>query len=115
MMQYQINAGERCIGYTNLENSDVGMGVYGGRFVPTKAYPEVQPVFQLYTQAMAVQPADETLLTKFFIDRDALSFTLWSTDGLLIRTTWILIVDFTSVIPNDDLEVILQVVDIERM
>jgi hypothetical protein len=97
-MYYVIYRGEP-IGCSKLEGYDRGMAVAYGDFESLPAYDAVQPVFQLFIQAVdessdRAQGADEKKLAQYYQERDALQLTLQDADGHLVQTSWIHIDDY---------------------
>jgi hypothetical protein len=118
-MEYKVYANDRCIGHAIINEIDDGMGVYVGRFEPTPAYDEVRSVFLLYTQSAVIRERtgedDEQLLEQFFKGRDELDLSFRREDGVIIPTSWILILDFVDEIQDDELEIHVQITEPELM
>ncbi|MBK7897248.1 MAG: hypothetical protein IPJ90_20650 [Anaerolineaceae bacterium] len=114
-MKYEVYANEKCIGESTLTKNDDGMGVYIGRFAPASSYDEVRSVFLLYTKSAVIREKtgqdDKQLLHQFFIERDKLNLSLRQKNGVIIPTSWILILDFQDEIPEDELEIHVQVTE----
>lgn len=85
------------VGYSDLEDIDPALGRARGRFRPGIGYDLVQPVFQLFAQAVpspggAVVDAEK--LERYHQSRDALGLSLEDDAGRPIRTSAIHIVDY---------------------
>jgi hypothetical protein len=86
------------IGYSDLEDADPTLGRARGQFRPGVGYELVQPVFQLFTQAVpspGAEVADAEKLARYHKSRDALGLSLEDDRGRAIRTTAIHIADYS--------------------
>ena len=86
------------IGYSDLEDADATLGRARGQFRPGVGYELVQPVFQLFTQAVpspGADVADEEKLARYHKSRDALGLSLEDHQGRVIRTSAIHIADYS--------------------
>jgi hypothetical protein len=85
------------VGYSDLETADPALGRARGRFRPGVGYDLVQPVFQLYTEAVppggAVMDAEK--LARYHRSRDALGLVLEDDAGRVIATSAIHIADYS--------------------
>ena len=86
------------IGYSDLEDADATLGRARGQFRPGVGYELVQPVFQLFTQAVpspGAEVADAEKLARYHKSRDALGLSLEDDQGRTVRTTAIHIADYS--------------------
>lgn len=86
------------IGYSDLEEIEPSLGRARGRFRPGLGYELVQPVFQLFTQAVPTpggDVADDDTLSRYHRSRDALGLSLQDDAGRTVKTTTIHIADYT--------------------
>jgi hypothetical protein len=84
------------IGYSDLEDADAALGRARGTFRPGVGYELVQPVFQLFTDAVP-EPggaADQEKLARYHKSRDALGLSLEDDAGRTVRTSAIHIADY---------------------
>src|SRR5207237_8667160 len=87
------------IGYSDLENIEPALGRARGIFRPGVGYDLVQPVFQLFTEAVpapGAKVADEDKLNRYHRSRDALGLSLEDDAGRAIRTSAIHISDYSE-------------------
>jgi hypothetical protein len=86
------------IGYSDLEEIDPSLGRARGEFRPGVGYELVQPVFQLFTDAVP-EPggdvADDDKLARYHKSRDALGLSLHDDAGRTVKTTTIHIADYS--------------------
>jgi len=77
--------GADAIGVSDVEDTDLGMGVATGRFVPVAACARVRAIFRGHAEAHAAseRAPDETRLRSMFAERDALGLELRDAVGLL--------------------------------
>lgn len=101
----RLKAGGIIVGHSELEHADRGVGRAWGAFRPGMGYELVQPVFQLFSQAVPRNGGarDEARLARYHGARDALGLELVDGAGRPIGTTTIHIVDYGA---GDDGEVI---------
>lgn len=108
MKRFHVFSGEKLIGYSDLEGQDASMGVALGRFLPSDEYSEVASVFRTWVRATAPQlegrPHDEELLAVYCRQRDALSLSVRTSSGEVIRTEWIHITDYSDDLGEDGYE-----------
>ena len=86
------------IGYSDLEEIDPALGRARGQFRPGVGYELVQPVFQLFTDAVPTPGgavADNEKLSRYHRSRDALGLSLQDDAGRHVKTTTIHIADYT--------------------
>ena len=87
------------VGYSDLEEIEPSLGRARGRFRPGVGYDLVQPVFQLFAEAVPVPGADvtdESKLDRYHRARDALGLSLEDDTGRSIRTNGIHISDYSE-------------------
>jgi hypothetical protein len=87
------------VGHSDLEDAEPAVGRARGLFRPGLGYELVQPVFQLYTDAVPVQGADvqdAEKLERYHRSRDALGLSLEDENGRVIRTSAIHIADYSA-------------------
>jgi hypothetical protein len=99
------------VGWSDLEDAEPSLGRARGRFRPGLGYDLVQPVFQLYTQAVPTPGGDATDLDKldrYHRSRDALGLSLVDAAGNAIRTSTIHIADYSGLTGGSiELEVLI--------
>lgn len=86
------------VGYSDLEHADPALGRARGRFRPGVGYELVQPVFQLYTEAVPRRDGavtDDSKLQRYHKSRDALGLSLEDDVGRVIATSAIHIADYS--------------------
>ena len=86
------------IGYSDLEEIDLSLGRARGEFRPGVGYELVQPVFQLFTDAVPEpggEVTDNDKLSRYYRSRDALGLSLHDDAGRTVKTTTIHIADYT--------------------
>jgi hypothetical protein len=100
-LRYKIRCDGEIIGSSGLEERDPSLGVAGGRFVPTLAYEQVRPVFQLFISARAdgESEADPAKLDAYEAARAKLSLTLEDERGRTLQTSGIAVLDFSAELP----------------
>lgn len=87
------------VGYSDLEEIDPSLGRARGRFRPGVGYDLVQPVFQLFAEAIPTpggKVADAEKLHRYYRSRDALGLSLEDDAGRAIRTSSIHIADYSA-------------------
>lgn len=95
------------VGWSDLEVAEPALGRARGRFRPGVGYDLVQPVFQLYSEAVpqpGADPADPDKLERYHRSRDLLGLTLEDDAGRAISTSAIHIADYKGSI---ELEVLI--------
>ena len=99
------------VGYSDLEEIDPALGRARGKFRPGVGYDLVQPVFQLFSEAIPTpggKVADQEKLHRYYRSRDALGLTLEDDEGRTIRTSSIHISDYSKRADGTiDLEVLI--------
>jgi hypothetical protein len=85
------------VGHSELEHSERGAGRAWGAFRPGLGYDLVQPVFRLFSQAVAPDGSqqDADKLERYYKARDALNLELTDAAGTTIPTRTIHIADYT--------------------
>lgn len=85
------------VGHSDLEHSERGVGRAWGAFRPGLGYDLVQPVFRLFSQAVARDGSeqDHAMLERYYKARDALNLELTDAHGERISTSTIHIADYT--------------------
>jgi hypothetical protein len=98
-MRHTVRLHGVVIGYSELEDVEPSLGRARGRFRPGTGYELVQPVFQLYTEAVPAPGADvrdADKLERYHRSRDALGLALEDESGQTIRTSAIHISDYSE-------------------
>ncbi len=107
MSRYTVLLKNIVVGWSDLEVAEPALGRARGRFRPGVGYDLVQPVFQLYAEAVPSPGADATdsdKLDRYHRSRDALGLSLEDDAGRAIRTSAIHIADYKGSI---ELEVLI--------
>ena len=95
-------AGE-ILGESDLEDTDWGMLVASGRFIPTSAYERVRAIFRGHAEAYADdRHPDEARLRRLWAERDALRLHLRDGAGVPVVTDWIQIYDYGAEAGEED-------------
>jgi hypothetical protein len=87
------------VGYSELEDGDPELGRARGLFRPGVGYDLVQPVFQLYVEAVPVpggDVADQAKLDRYHKSRDALGLSLEDDTGRAVSTSALHISDYSQ-------------------
>jgi hypothetical protein len=97
------------IGWSDLDHADAFAGKASGKFRPGAGYDLVQPVFQLYTEAVAPggDVRDRDKLERYHKSRDKLGLTLEDDEGRLVPTSVIHIADYSSAKGGISVEVLI--------
>lgn len=98
-MRHTVRLHGVVVGYSDLEDVDPSLGRARGRFRPGTGYELVQPVFQLYAEAVpspGAEVADTEKLDRYQRSRDALGLSLEDDNGRAILTSAIHISDYTG-------------------
>ena len=101
-MKFQIQTSNLIIGSTNLENSDLNMGMVHGLFIPETGYSSVQDVFQLFKQEKFEEYSEY---------RDKLKLVLVDENGTIIPTDCIHIEDYLSECNEATIEI--KIIDVD--
>ena len=99
MSRHTVRLKDVVVGWSDLEDAEPNLGRARGRFRPGLGYELVQPVFQLYTQAVPTPGADALdpeLLDRYHRARDLLGLSLVDDAGRAIRTSAIHISDYSE-------------------
>ena len=86
------------MGHSELENIEPGVGRASGVFRPGLGYELVQPVFQLFADAVPLDgsPKNEAMLARYYKARDALNLQLVDAAGRPISATAVHIADYSD-------------------
>ncbi len=98
------------VGYSDLEQSESDVGRAWGVFRPGLGYELVQPVFQLFREAVPMkggEPFDEPKLERYYAARDKLGLELVDETGKAIRASGIHIADYPPEKGGLELEVLI--------
>ena len=99
MSRHTVKMQNVVVGWSDLENADASLGRARGLFRPGIGYELVQPVFQLFTDAVSADGdgvTDPDKLERYHRSRDALALSLEDESGRQIRTSGIHIEDFSD-------------------
>ncbi|MDB4915460.1 MAG: hypothetical protein JWM95_3104 [Gemmatimonadetes bacterium] len=103
-MRHTVKLAGVIIGYSELEESDASLGRAWGPFRPGPGYELVQPVFQLFREAVPMrggEPRDNDKLDRYHAARDTMGLSLVDDQGKVIRTSVIHIADYSPVVELD--------------
>ena len=97
-MKHTVRLNGVIVGHSELEHADRGVGRAWGAFRPGTGYELVQPIFQLFSEAVPPSGGarDEAKLARYHGARDKLGLELVDGSGQPIRTTVIHIADYTD-------------------
>jgi hypothetical protein len=97
-MRHTVRLHGVIVGHSELEHVDPDVDRAWGEFRPGLGYELVQPVFQLFAQAVPRDgsPKDMALLDRYHQSRDALHLELEDDRGRIIKTSAIHIVDYSG-------------------
>ena len=97
-MRHTVRLHGVIVGHSDLEHADPTLGRAWGEFRPGLGYELVQPVFQLFAQAVPRDKSkkDQALLDRYHESRDALNLELQDDRGRPIRTSTIHIADYSD-------------------
>lgn len=115
-MRHTVSLHGIVIGYSDLEKREESIGRAWGPFRPAVGYELVQPVFQLFSEAVPLpggEPLDEDKLARYHAARDKLGLELADSTGRLIGTSTIHIADYTARRGKDALELDVLISDPE--
>ena len=96
-MRHTVKLNGVIVGHSELEQRDAGLRRAWGRFRPGLGYELVQPIFQLFTEAVPMpggEPLDEDKLARYHAARDRLGLELVDASGKRIETSAIHIADY---------------------
>ena len=110
-MRHTVRLHGVIVGHSDLELMDPTLGRAWGEFRPGLGYELVQPVFQLFAQAVPRDASrkDKELLQRYHESRDALNLELQDDRGRVIGTSAIHIADYSddSGSPPPELDVLI--------
>ena len=97
-MRHTVRLHGVIVGHSELEHVDPDVDRAWGEFRPGLGYELVQPVFQLFAEAVPRDgsPKDMALLDRYHHSRDALNLELQDDRGRIIKTSAIHIVDYSG-------------------
>ena len=98
-MRHTVKLRDVIIGHSELEEADPAAGTASGVFRPGFGYELVQPIFQLFRDAVPVrdgEPRDEVTLARYHAARDKLGLSLVDAKGRAIETGAIHIADYSD-------------------
>ena len=98
-MRHTVKLHGITVGWSDLEDAEPSVGRARGTFRPGVGYDLVQPVFQLFRDAVPDRGGsviDEELLARYHRSRDALKLVLEDDAGAAIGTTAIHVADYAS-------------------
>ena len=97
MSRHTIKLHSIVVGWSDLEDADPMAGTARGLFRPGVGYDLVQPVFNLYAEAVPARGAevrDREKLERYLKSRDALGLSLEDDAGRVVRASAIHIEDY---------------------
>ena len=106
-MRHTVKLAGVIVGHSDLEEADASLGRAWGKFRPGLGYELVQPVFQLFREAVPMrggEPRDKDKLARYYAARDKLGLSLVDPTGAVIRTSTIHIADYD---PQVELDVLI--------
>jgi len=110
-MRHTVRLHGVIVGHSDLEHAEPSLGRAWGVFRPGLGYELVQPVFQLFAQAVPrdTSKKDQALLDRYHQSRDALNLELQDDRGRVIKTSVIHIADYSadSGAPPPELDVLI--------
>jgi len=97
-MRHTVRLHGVIVGHSDLEHAAPDGGRAWGEFRPGLGYELVQPIFQLFAQAVSRDGSrkDQALLDRYHQSRDALNLELQDERGQTIKTSAIHIADYTA-------------------
>ena len=98
-MRHTVKLHGVIVGHSDLEQRDPIEGLARGKFRPGLGYELVQPVFQLFSEAVPVrggEPRDAEKLERYHAARDRLGLELVDASGKRIETSTIHIADYSA-------------------
>lgn len=115
MSRHTVRLHSVIVGYSDLEHTEPELGRARGLFRPGVGYDLVQPVFDLFAQAIPTpggEVRDQVSLDRYHKSRDALGLSLEDETGRRIRTSAIHIADYSGV-KNGGIEIEVLITDRE--
>lgn len=109
-MRHTVKLHGVIVGYSELEHRDETDGRAWGAFRPGLGYELVQPIFQLYADAVPQpggEPRDQEKLDRYHAARDKLGLQLVDATGAVVPTSAIHIADYRGSGGGLDLEVLM--------
>jgi hypothetical protein len=109
-MRHTVKMHGIIVGHSELEHSEPDLGRAWGVFRPGVGYELVQPIFQLFTEAVPMkggEPFDDIKLARYHAARDKLGLELVDGSGRSIRTSAIHIADYPVEKGGRELEVLI--------
>lgn len=103
-MRHTVKLRAIIVGHSELEQTDPEIGRAWGVFRPGLGYELVQPIFQLFTEAVPMrggEPRDQEKLARYHAARDKLGLSLVDATGTLIGTSAIHIAEYAGKIELD--------------
>ena len=103
-MRHTVKLHDVIVGHSELEHVQPELGRAWGVFRPGLGYELLQPVFQLFREAVPMrggEPMDAPKLERFQAARDKLGLQLFAADGSLIPTSVIHIADYPAQLELD--------------
>ncbi len=110
-MRHTVKLHGVIVGHSDLEKSDASLGRAWGVFRPGLGYELVQPVFQLFREAVPMyggEPRDEDKLARYLAAREKLGLELVDADGNGIDTSVIHIADYPAEKGGLELDVLIR-------
>lgn len=98
-MRHTVKLRDVIIGHSDLEQVDASVRRAWGVFRPGFGYDLVQPIFQLFSEAVPVrggEARDQEKLERYLAARDRLELSLVDSAGDVIATTAIHIADYAG-------------------
>lgn len=107
-MRHTVKLHGVIVGHSELEHAEPELGRAWGAFRPALGYELVQPVFELFREAVPMkggEPLDELKLARYHAARGKLGLELTDATGRVIETSAIHIADYA---PVRELEVLIK-------
>jgi hypothetical protein len=114
-MRHTVRLNNIIVGHSELEHTEPELGRARGQFRPGLGYELVQPIFRLYSEAVASDGTqrDDAKLARYHRSRDALPLVLQDSVGRTIATSVIHIADYTDERGADAIELDVLISDDE--
>ena len=110
MSRHTIKLKSVVVGWSDLDDADPFAGKARGPFRPGIGYDLVQPVFNLYAEAVphpGGEVRDQEKLARYLKSRDALGLSLEDEHGRVVRTSAIHIEDYSGRRGGIEVEVLI--------